>query len=302
MVNTRNRSIDAIKGILIFLVVIGHVLPGSLDENVIRYVIYSFHMPAFFFVSGYLLDMKRLAGQNYPSVFSKYWRRMLLEWSVACLVYGCYVLRGGFDITGVIRYLYDPWYHLWFVPALFVMVSVLWLAYRIIRDDVVRYILLFAFGLLFYSLSHTEFAISRVFNCSLMFFVVLGMFSRERLSYIKIHSGGVTFVCILAILCVNLFMDSRMSFISTYMEVPIVGILCLLGILPVLQRGRFGGRVLEYWGRNSLRIYLWHVIPVVGLKWIFAEDEVMYYSTSMISILVCVGLTYSASRRPALRH
>ena len=46
--NTRNRSIDAIKGILIFLVVIGHVLPGSLDENVIRYVIYSFHMPAFF--------------------------------------------------------------------------------------------------------------------------------------------------------------------------------------------------------------------------------------------------------------
>lgn len=188
--NTRNRSIDAIKGILIFLVVIGHVLPGSLDENVIRYVIYSFHMPAFFFVSGYLLDMKRLAGQNYPSVFSKYWRRMLLEWSVACLVYGCYVLRGGFDITGVIRYLYDPWYHLWFVPALFVMVSVLWLAYRIIRDDVVRYILLFAFGLLFYSLSHTEFAISRVFNCSLMFFVVLGMFSRERLSYIKIHSGG----------------------------------------------------------------------------------------------------------------
>ena len=32
MVNGRNRSVDAVKGILIFLVVIGHVLLGTLDE------------------------------------------------------------------------------------------------------------------------------------------------------------------------------------------------------------------------------------------------------------------------------
>ena len=91
MVNGRNRSVDAVKGILIFLVVIGHVLLGTLDENIIRYTIYSFHMPAFFFVSGYLLDMERLAGQGYWSVLSKYWKRMLAEWSVAWLVYTAYV-------------------------------------------------------------------------------------------------------------------------------------------------------------------------------------------------------------------
>ena len=36
----RNSSIDYIKGCLIFTVIIGHILLGSLDANLIRYVIY----------------------------------------------------------------------------------------------------------------------------------------------------------------------------------------------------------------------------------------------------------------------
>lgn len=70
MINERNRSIDAVKGVLILLVIIGHVLVGPIDEHVVRYVIYSFHMPAFFFVSGYLLSLERLGQQNYGAMFS----------------------------------------------------------------------------------------------------------------------------------------------------------------------------------------------------------------------------------------
>ena len=40
----RNYSIDTVKGFLILCVIIGHVLLGSLEQNVFRYVIYSFHM------------------------------------------------------------------------------------------------------------------------------------------------------------------------------------------------------------------------------------------------------------------
>lgn len=176
MVNGRNRSVDAVKGILIFLVVIGHVLLGTLDENIIRYTIYSFHMPAFFFVSGYLLDMERLAGQGYWSVLSKYWKRMLAEWSVAWLVYTAYVLRhGNFDWMDVVQNLYAPFYHLWFVPALFVLITLLWLVFRLIRCNTVRFILLFALGLLTYNISNTSFNISSVFNCILMLFIVMGI-------------------------------------------------------------------------------------------------------------------------------
>lgn len=55
----RNYSLDIFKGILIFLVVFGHfLLPVKEREyalfNKLFFFIYSFHMPAFIFLSGYL--------------------------------------------------------------------------------------------------------------------------------------------------------------------------------------------------------------------------------------------------------
>lgn len=190
MVVERNRSIDAIKGILIFLVVVGHILLGTLDENIFRYVIYFFHMPAFFFVSGYLLNMERLAKIKYKDVFFKYWKRMLMEWSIAWLIYTIYALHDEFNIMDVIHYIYRPFYHLWFIPALFVMTSALWVTYRIVKDEKVRYILLFSLAFLFYNISNTEFAASPAFSCYLMLFLLIGIFCRMHLAKINISGGG----------------------------------------------------------------------------------------------------------------
>ena len=53
----RNAYFDNLKGILIFLVVLGHVLSSFAGEgSVARWLyllIFSFHMPVFLFVSGY---------------------------------------------------------------------------------------------------------------------------------------------------------------------------------------------------------------------------------------------------------
>lgn len=55
----RNMDIDAIKGVAIILVVIGHVIQyicaiTDYESNLIYNIIYSFHMPLFMFWSGYL--------------------------------------------------------------------------------------------------------------------------------------------------------------------------------------------------------------------------------------------------------
>lgn len=60
----RNVTIDVLKGITIILVVLGHVIqtiysPDSYDENWIFKIIYSFHMPLFIFISGYLAGFKK---------------------------------------------------------------------------------------------------------------------------------------------------------------------------------------------------------------------------------------------------
>lgn len=59
---------DSLKGILILLVVLGHAIQGVLsetaDSNHIYNLIYSFHMPAFFAISGFFVK-PYVGGANY---------------------------------------------------------------------------------------------------------------------------------------------------------------------------------------------------------------------------------------------
>lgn len=50
----RNKQIDVLKGIGAILVVIGHIVTGT-----IKNIIYAFHMPLFFFLSGYVFNTKK---------------------------------------------------------------------------------------------------------------------------------------------------------------------------------------------------------------------------------------------------
>ena len=50
----RNRTIDELKGLLILTVVLGHFLLGSFEDNPVKFVIYTFHMQVFFFLSRFI--------------------------------------------------------------------------------------------------------------------------------------------------------------------------------------------------------------------------------------------------------
>ena len=63
----RKLYIDVIKGFAILCVVVGHVLEfcfGDVNanyKNPLYVAIYSFHMPLFAFISGILLNIKKIA-------------------------------------------------------------------------------------------------------------------------------------------------------------------------------------------------------------------------------------------------
>ena len=105
----RNESIDVIKGTLIFLVIIGHILLGSLDNNGLRYFIYSFHMPIFFFLSGYLLNLQKISKNTAIVLLRKYWKRMLLQWIIALLVYSLIISYSNFTLYEIVS---QPYLHL----------------------------------------------------------------------------------------------------------------------------------------------------------------------------------------------
>ena len=59
MTNIKNRIfwVDGLKAFLIYLVVLGHCIQytcSTYNENLVFYIIYSFHMPLFMFVSGFV--------------------------------------------------------------------------------------------------------------------------------------------------------------------------------------------------------------------------------------------------------
>lgn len=56
MVKTRDPYLDLVKGILILLVIFGHMLElaDGVVGDVIYHFIYFFHMPLFVLISGYL--------------------------------------------------------------------------------------------------------------------------------------------------------------------------------------------------------------------------------------------------------
>ena len=57
MEKSRDRRIDLLRAIATICVVIGHIIQfrvKDVDSNLIFRLIYSFHMPLFFFISGYL--------------------------------------------------------------------------------------------------------------------------------------------------------------------------------------------------------------------------------------------------------
>ena len=55
MKKNRETWIDMLRGIGALLVLLGHLVP---ETSKLKFYIYSFHMPMFFFISGYLFKYK----------------------------------------------------------------------------------------------------------------------------------------------------------------------------------------------------------------------------------------------------
>jgi len=137
----RDPLLDAMKGFGIILVAMGHVLQGNVapsDENFVFRMIYSFHMPLFFFISGYVLQVslegKRLAPVAYVVTKARTLVVPFLSWY---LIFGLW--RGIPSDVGLSEYIHrfarDPAWGYWFLWTLFLcfvaMLPVAWLQQRI---------------------------------------------------------------------------------------------------------------------------------------------------------------------------
>lgn len=143
----RNNKIDFLKGLAIFLVVWGHVIQydnnGKFDFflNPIFIFIYTFHMPLFMFISGFLF-LYSLSNKRCSEVIIKKIKQLvvpIVAWSTVYYVLTHLLTGKSISIIALIKSYISSF---WFLFALFVLSLIVTLVHRYFKDNVFIYVIL----------------------------------------------------------------------------------------------------------------------------------------------------------------
>ena len=259
---------DNTKGILIFLVVLGHfLLPyRSVPEvKVIFDFIYLFHMPAFAFVSGHLAQL--VSDQ----------KKSILKLGIAYLIFNIPMMFYSFYYEGLPLTLLTPYYSYWFIVAL--------VAWRLIVLALTKsYTILFAAFLISILVGFRQeidnvLALSRIIGF-FPFFYAGFMLSEHKLKDLlsqrkpKHIFYGCSFFLMAVLIGIqistfNIVMSDLLFFPYTnplrfIIRILIYLVTCVVLISMLLALPKMAIGPITTWGRNSLTIFVLHrYIPLI---------------------------------------
>lgn len=292
----RNFMIDNTKGILIFLVVLGHFLEFNVTSKtgVILNVIYSFHMPVFVFLSGYLA--------KYDS--KKMFKKILLPYVVFQII--AFLFYNLFEPTKFT--LVAPYHSLWYMLALF-----FWYMLIPFLDNVkfpkIALMLFLLLGLLIGFDIHatTILSVSRIFV--FLPFFALGYFVKKYNWDFKFHNTGLKCMLVLVLVIINILMFKYRNEIvvqwfygyagyeQLYFNPGIRFLIYAVAFLWILFFINFIPNKITFLskiGRNSLCVYLPHYMIVYAINY-FGLLKINNHPTVMCFIYAAF-LTFILSR------
>jgi len=323
----RITYLDVAKGIGILLVALAHA-DVSLFSPYLHKFIYAFHMPLFFFLSGYFFNpgipFWTLLKKRFNSILKPYLVTIFLIYIVSLSFTN---MRFATVFGRILKSLYATgyyidWVQLWFLPSLFVTSLFAFLFYRVvlIRIDnrYLRWLVLLgvqaiavAFLDVFYpfsvSLLGREYELFGLpFSLDLVllsgFFYILGNEIRQSSSdkifdnvWVLLGTGG-------GLILLTMLFPQRSDFNTRVFEsFPINTAEAILGILftlavskqIVLRTTRLAS-VLKYIGQASLFILIFHV-PIQEfwapkIFFVTGLQALSILSAFVISILICLGI------------
>lgn len=271
----RINRFDNLKGLAIFLIVLGHMSFLTKFESIsfIHNFVFIFHLSVFFFVAGYFTKIDE-------NIYIKSIKRILIPYILFTIIY--WIIYLPFGSPSQLIFIY-PTYALWFLLTLFFMKIALPIVDRF------KYPLLFSllFALLFGFVDSGDIlSLSRSF----VFFPVflIGFYfkhyknileeNNERLYEIVNNKYFIIFISIICLVSSILLayhlplsvIMMKEPYVSPYLlNVIIRLIIILLGITITLILNRFMTNkecFLTKWGRNSMAIYMFHIFLIVLLK------------------------------------
>lgn len=210
----RYFCIDAVKAIAIVLVVFGHCLQyGSgayFSENSLFFqnpafkAIYSFHMPLFFAISGYLFFVS-VQKRSFLDTLKSRTISLLVPvfcWSIIQRFFLVLIEKQNIDLPWVIDTLKSCLTNFWFLWTLFFCTCVVLLIRKLFRDHIAAYIvvlLLLQFMPNWLHLHYLAFMYPYFAGAYLLHkYHVLRHFKKKSIIYL---TAGISFVAWLALLC-----------------------------------------------------------------------------------------------------
>lgn len=307
-IGDRDNLVDNYKALLIILVVIGHfVQPCYENSNLlytIKYVIYTFHMPAFVFISGYLSKKELHLQKAIQRIFIPY----------LCMQFVYFVLSyfGGGD--PVINPLI-PRFTLWYLLALFV-----WTITTPFSTKIPHYFWLFIVcGILFGCLpidgKYLDISRMIVFY---PYFLAGTLFNREKITKLRTKQNGIIsllgicgYIFFIAMNAKLLgfqlgFLNADMNFADigvTNLEGICIRIICyLIGaffIFAIITLITERKNLFTKLGCTTMPIYIFHgvVYKILESKTTILT-EVDTFGETIILVLCCITLAFVVSLSP----
>lgn len=291
---SKNPSIDLLKGVLILLVMGGHVMELTGGQDTILWVGSGFRMALVIGISGYLLNVTRTRTAETGDLLARYGRRMLLPWAVAAILY---LVAGHWPIGWSTPFdlLLRPPYHLWYVPVLFFLIMVTrvtpWSSLALLAlGTPVSLAIMYGFGLTHGPVGQSLLSLDSRFLLYPVYFF-FGMLLAERAQ----GSGRWRLALLVALLGLLWWAALRASGNNlAYVPARLLMCLGLIALLPALSTLRLDVAPLNAIGRDSLFFYLWHPL-VIGLV---VATGIGALATLAISVLLLAVCSRLAARRP----
>ena len=309
--------LDAARGYGILLVIYTHV-----DYIYLRSFLYTFHMPLFFFLSGYVFSQKESFGSF---LWSKV-KRLIIPYF--CLGIPMII----FDVYRQNRFMYfsadkaigefmglleqKRLWTLWYVACLFWLNILFYVLVRFVKNQrllTVITIVISVVGLIYFRMGGQPFYWNMDVCMTALPFFYVGYLCRQKEILEKyvfaFDKKWVLAVAAMSVMMVCLIVN--LKFAGTHLEMfegeygiePITYMGAFAGILcMILLSWKFDGKVIRYLGKNSMIYYAWHqtiLLPIIEEFYrkhrMFQELRLSapeYLTRSVLSVLIiCVVLT-----------
>lgn len=295
--------IDAIRGFAIFLVVLGHILIfNGYEKSIITTTIYSFHMPLFMFISGYVArysykDINSIK-QLIKTVFHKF-TTILLPYLVFCILVRPLFFNNPINyieqitLNGIQSIFLSEY---WFLPCLFIL-TMCFLCYVLIivkingggklLNLISKTLIIFVITVVIYILSlSTELPTLKKCILYIPFYFAGVLFLEYNNVFIRVYRNqyivSILFISF-AILC-GLYND----YVGTGIVASVCRFLCGLFSIPIcfsifsnMSEETKVFKLLSYIGLKTLGLYLIHFFFINN----WPIEDYSLFPTIIVSIL-----------------